>query len=151
MIPVATEISALATSAIIAGLLIVLIAYEVIRFSEFRDKIRRELAQGVDRPRAGTRRRRFPAWAAHVAGKVALVTGGARGIGHADGAGPPRARRLGRRARPDAAAAEEAAAGIGERALGIGGDVTDPAAMRCAVAERSSASAASTSPSRTPA
>ena len=46
LIPVATEISSLATSAIIAGLLIVLIAYEVIRFSEFRERIRRELSSG---------------------------------------------------------------------------------------------------------
>jgi low temperature requirement protein LtrA len=46
LIPVATEISALATSAIIAALLIVLIAYEVIRFSEFRERTRQELASG---------------------------------------------------------------------------------------------------------
>ena len=46
MIPLATEISSLATSAIIAVLLIVLIAYEVIRFSDFRDKIRSQLAHG---------------------------------------------------------------------------------------------------------
>jgi low temperature requirement protein LtrA len=50
MIPLATEISALATIAIIAGLLIVLIAYEVIRFSEFREKIRHELYRGEPMP-----------------------------------------------------------------------------------------------------
>ncbi len=53
LIPVATEISALATSTIIAGLLVALIAYEVIRFSEFRDEIRHDLAQGVEPPASG--------------------------------------------------------------------------------------------------
>lgn len=67
-------------------------------------------------------------------GKVALVTGGARGIGLAT------ARDLhGRGASValldlDAAAADDAAAGVGERAIGIGADVTDPGAMRAAVA-----------------
>jgi len=46
LIPLATEISSLATSALIAALLVVLIAYEVIRFSDFRDKIRSQLAHG---------------------------------------------------------------------------------------------------------
>ncbi len=42
LIPVATEIASLATSAIIAALLIALIIYEVIRFSEFRDMARHQ-------------------------------------------------------------------------------------------------------------
>ena len=50
LIPLATEISALATVTIIAGLLVVLIAYEVIRFSEFREKIRHELHRGEPMP-----------------------------------------------------------------------------------------------------
>jgi low temperature requirement protein LtrA len=53
LIPVATEISALATSATVAGLLVVLIAYEVIRFAEFRDEIRHDLAQSVEPPASG--------------------------------------------------------------------------------------------------
>lgn len=70
----------------------------------------------------------------HVSGKTALVTGAARGIGLAT------ARALHERGASvalldlDPAAAEEAAAGVGERAIGIGGDVTDAGAMRSAVA-----------------
>jgi low temperature requirement protein LtrA len=46
LIPLATEISAIATQAVIAGLLVILIVYEVMRYGAFREKIRRELASG---------------------------------------------------------------------------------------------------------
>lgn len=68
-------------------------------------------------------------------GKVALVTGAARGIGFET------ARQLHMRGASiavvdlDEAEAREAAERIGERAIGIGGDVTDAGAMRAAVAE----------------
>ena len=67
--------------------------------------------------------------------KVALVTGGARGIGfeaarqmHLKGASVAVAD-------VDGEAAREAAERIGERAIGIAADVTDQGAMRAAVAE----------------
>jgi NAD(P)-dependent dehydrogenase (short-subunit alcohol dehydrogenase family) len=68
-------------------------------------------------------------------GKVALVTGAARGIGFES------ARQMHARGASvavvdlDAEETREAAERIGERAIGIAGDVTDAGAMRAAVAE----------------
>src|SRR4051794_571315 len=68
-------------------------------------------------------------------GKVALVTGAARGIGFET------ARHIHMRGTSvavldlDAGQAREAAERIGERAIGIGADVTDHGAMMAAVAE----------------
>jgi low temperature requirement protein LtrA len=45
LIPLAVEIPALAALAIVAGILVALIAYEAIRFSEARDRVRHELAR----------------------------------------------------------------------------------------------------------
>jgi NAD(P)-dependent dehydrogenase (short-subunit alcohol dehydrogenase family) len=68
-------------------------------------------------------------------GKVALVTGAAKGIGFETG------RQIHMRGASvavvdlDAGEAREAAERIGERAIGIGADVTDQGAMQAAVAE----------------
>lgn len=50
LIPLATEIASLAAVGIVAGLLALLIAYEAIRFSEARDRIRHELAREAPGP-----------------------------------------------------------------------------------------------------
>jgi hypothetical protein len=45
LVPVATEIPALASLGALAGVLAALIAYETLRFAELRDRIRHELAR----------------------------------------------------------------------------------------------------------
>ena len=46
LVPLATQVDALAAVGLLAGVLVVLIAYEALRFSEARDRIRHELARG---------------------------------------------------------------------------------------------------------
>ena len=55
LIPVATELAALATLAILAALLVALIVYESIRFAELRDRLRHQVAHDWH-----PRRCRFP-------------------------------------------------------------------------------------------
>jgi low temperature requirement protein LtrA len=43
-VPVGVELPALATLALMAGLLVALIAYEAVRFAEARDRVRHQLA-----------------------------------------------------------------------------------------------------------
>jgi hypothetical protein len=46
LVPLATEIPALAAMAIAAVLLVALIVYESLRFAELRDRLRHQLAEG---------------------------------------------------------------------------------------------------------
>ena len=55
LIPLAVEVPALATLAIVAALLAALIAYENVRFAELRERLRHQLG-----PRAPGRRTRIP-------------------------------------------------------------------------------------------
>ena len=45
LIPVAVHVPALATLAVLAGVLVSLIAYERVRFAELRERLRRQLAE----------------------------------------------------------------------------------------------------------
>ena len=47
LVPLAVEIPALATMAIVAALLAALIAYENVRFAELRDRLRHQLGDGA--------------------------------------------------------------------------------------------------------
>jgi low temperature requirement protein LtrA len=47
LVPVGVELPALATLALLAGLLVALIAYEAVRFAEARDRVRHQLAAEV--------------------------------------------------------------------------------------------------------
>ena len=47
LLPAAIELPALATLAIVSALLVILIAYEAIRFAEARDRVRHQLARGL--------------------------------------------------------------------------------------------------------
>ena len=55
LIPVATEVDALVTVAVLVALLVALIAYERVRFAELRERLRHGAASRAHR--AGARRR----------------------------------------------------------------------------------------------
>ena len=67
-----------------------------------------------------------------LTGQVALVTGGAGAIGAATARSSPRKARMSSSSIIDAAKAEEVAKAAGNNSIGVGCDVTDPAAVAAA-------------------